>query len=841
MKIKLIQTASISLNHLRDKSIKCLKKVLLLEKALRQRLSISLTKLSKSVLPIYDQIKSYYLKYQAKFPQLPPSYKPWGKAAGLILTIYLALKILAWIIPLPEADLWRPSSTLVFDRDGGLLHVYLSTDDMWRIQTPLNQISPYLQKSLITYEDRWFYLHPGINPFALFRAVRQNHRSRKIISGGSTLTMQIARMMEPKKRTLVNKSLEALRAFQLELRYSKRQLLEVYFNIAPYGGNIEGVAAAAWLYFGKEPSQLSLSEAALLTVIPNSPNANRPDLHPKQAVIGRNLVLKQLLNQQQVSLKEYREAAAETINFSRQDLPKVAPHFCRDLMLKYNQARLYTTLNRHYQQIAEDLLRIHLNRLAAEGITNGAIVVIDNETHEILSMVGSGDFYDDYNNGQVNGATAPRSPGSALKPFIYGLAIEKGLISPAHYLEDVPTDFSGYAPENYDRTFNGMISARAALERSLNLPAIALEQALGEKGLYWLLHEANVASLRSRNHYGLSIAIGGCEINLLDLSILYSCMASGGQLVRPRSLKAERESAAVEIFQPGTAYIITDILTGLRRPDLPSCWEFSSLPQVAWKTGTSYGHRDAWSIGYNPRYTIGVWVGNFNGKGARNLVGAEVAAPILFELMNSICRNRQIPWFSQPPSVETREVCGLSGQLPGPHCPTLVREYYLPDRSPDKICECHYVVEVDLATGFRLPPGYGGDRKSKTKVYVQYPPKVGTWMDSCGFKVDRLPELLPDWQGLLPGTAPIIRSPSLDCQYRLREGIPLQFQKICCEASVGSDVQRIFWFIDGKLLGVVKPGERCFYTPEVGKHKLVCQDNLGRCTEVDLIIEKADY
>lgn len=772
---------------------------------------------------------------------LPPAIKPWGKIAGLILTVYLSLKILAWIVPLPETALWRPSSTLVFDRDGGLLHAFISTDDMWRIQTPLHQISPYLQKSLLAYEDRWFYFHPGLNPLALIRAVRQNQRSRKIISGGSTLTMQIARMMEPKERTLGNKLLETLRAFQLELRYSKRRLLEIYFNIAPYGGNIEGVAAAAWLYFGKEPSQLSLSEAALLTVIPNSPNANRPDSHPEHALKGRNLVLRQLRKRNRITTKEYREAVTENINFSRQILPRIAPHFCRDLMLGNNHARLYTTLNRRYQQIAEDLLRIHLDRLKPEGITNGAIVALDNESHEVLAMVGSGDFNDSFNNGQVNGAFAPRSPGSALKPFIYGLAIKNGLISPAHYLEDVPIDFSGYAPENYDRTFNGMIPARAALERSLNLPAVALEQALGKKDLYWLMQKANVSSLRGRNHYGLSIAIGGCEINLLDLTALYSCMASKGQLIRPKFLKNEPGDAGVELFSPGTAFIITDILTGLRRPDLPSCWEFSSLPQVAWKTGTSYGHRDAWSVGYNPRYTIGVWVGNFNGKGARNLVGAEVAAPILFELMNSICRNQQIPWFSVPPSVETREVCALSGQLPSPFCPTLIWEYYLPDRSPDKICECHYAVEIDLATGYRLPPDYGGDRKSKTKIYVQYPPKVGTWMDSCGFKIDRLPEMLPGWQGLLPGAAPIIRSPSLDCTYRLREGIPLQFQKICCEASVGSDVRKIFWFIDGRLLSTVKPGERCFYTPEIGKHRLVCQDNLGRCTEVNLTIEKADF
>lgn len=736
------------------------------------------------------------------------------------------------------ASLYRPSSTLVFDRHGRLLQAFISEDDMWRIRTPLAEISPKLQRSLLAFEDRWFHWHPGVNPLALGRALLQNLRAGRVVSGGSTITMQIARMMEPKPRTVGAKIWEILRAFQLELRYSKQELLEIYFNIAPYGGNIEGAAAAAWLYFGKEPSQLSLGEAALLVALPNSPTACRPDADPRRARAARDRVLARLRKAGAISAAAYNEAIREEVPGGRQRLPRTAPHFCRDLALDYpGRARLHSTLDRDMQSVAEDLLRMHVDRLRGEGITNGAVVVLDNRRHEILAMVGSADFDDSFNAGQVNGALAPRSPGSALKPFLYAMAMDRGLLSPAHYLEDVPGDYSGYTPENYDRTYSGVVSARQALERSLNLPAIEVERALGEHGLYSLLERINVASLRRREVYGLSIALGAVEISPLEAAALYSSLACGGNYVRPRWLLDERQPSSLELFSEGSAYLITEILTGLNRPDLPACWEFTTLPRVAWKTGTSYGHRDAWSIGYNPQYTIAVWLGNFSGVGAPALVGAEAAAPLLFELMNSYCRGRQIRWFQQPASIGTREVCALSGQLPGPHCPVLAEEMYLLDRSPGQVCRFHRAVEIDAATGLRLPPRYPGNRPSRTLVYLDWPPRVATWMEKNGRSVDRLPPLLPDWQGVAAGAPPVIRSPSEGCQYRLREGIPAEFQKICLEASAGNDVRKLYWFVDGRLLGTAAPGERLFYTPEPGRHRVVCQDDQGRSAEFALTIE----
>lgn len=781
----------------------------------------------------------FHQMIRLRMPSVPAGLKPWLRAGGRILAIYLAVKAVAWLVPVPTESLFRPSSTLVFDRRGELLQASLSSDDRWRIRTPVNQISPHLRRAVLGFEDRWFYWHPGFNPFSIGRALVQNVRAGRIVSGGSTITMQIARLMEPKARTVAGKAWEVIRALQLELRYSKKQLLEIYLNIAPYGGNIEGAAAASWLYLGKEASQLSPGEAALLTALPNSPSA-RPDANPERARKARDRVLRRLLKNGAISEKVYREALGEEVPGGRMKLPRAAPHFCRDLQSAYpGRSRLYSTLDARIQSTAEDLLSLHLGSLKAGGITNGAIVVIDNRSHDILALVGSGDFYDSLNSGQVNGARAGRSPGSALKPFIYAQALQTGLISPARYLEDVPTDFSGYAPENYDRTFSGIVSARAALERSLNLPAVALEHSLADDGLYELLRRAEVDSLRQRSDYGLSIAIGGCEISLYDLTALYSALACDGEYVRPRQLRGDLLADGVALFDPGTAYIITDILTGLQRPDLPACWEFTSLPRVAWKTGTSYGNRDAWSVGFNPRYTIGVWLGNFSGESARTLVGAEVATPILFELMNSVCRGQQIPWFKRPKTVDVREVCSLSGQLPGPHCPTLAEELYLPDRSPDTECQFHQAVEVDDATGCRLPPRYPGKRPSHTRVYVEWPARVGTWMEKSGYTIQKLPPLLPGWQGCTPGSPPIIRSPSLDCRYRLREGVDPRFQKICFEASAGTDVQRLYWFVDGRLLGSARPGEKLFYVPVTGQHRVVCQDDMGRSTELTLVVEEA--
>ena len=758
---------------------------------------------------------------------------------GIGLFCLLLFELAIYLIPLPGESIHRSTSTLVFDRNAKLLRAFTSHDDMWRIRTSLDQVSPTLRRYLVFYEDRFFYYHPGFNPVSIARAFLQNLKSGRIVSGGSTITMQIARMIEPKERTWYNKGIEFFRALQLEHRYSKGQLLEIYFNIAPYGGNIEGVAAASWLYLGKEPSQLSPGEAALLAAIPNSPSQLRPDLYPDRARKARDKILGRLFTHGILSADEYQMALAEATPASRQDWSFIAPHFCREVKkINPTKSRIFTTIDLNLQVFIEEKVAAEVRKLKNEGITNTAVVVLENKSHELLAAVGSANFFSEEDQGQVNGYLAPRSPGSTLKPFVYALGMERGLITPAHYLEDVPVLYTGYSPENYDRTYSGLVTSREALTRSLNVPAINLLATLGGEALHELLKKSEFTTITPVNHYGLPMVLGGCEVNLLELTALYSSLACGGEYYAPKAYKQQRTKPAKTLFSPGVAYIITEILTDVRRPDLPVCWEFTSLPKVAWKTGTSYGHKDAWSIGYDPRYTVGVWVGNFSGTGQPGLVGAEKAAPMLFDIFNKLNLNTTVHWFQQPSTVQWREVCAVSGQKPGSYCQTLVWDYYLLNRSPETECTFHRTYLLDSISGYRLPPHYySSAKKVQEKVYIQYPPQVASWFEQNGRPGEKLPPLLPDWQRLIPGGAPVITSPSPDFIYQLRPGIPREHQKICLEAAAANDVHKLYWFIDGAFLGVTTPGERLFYLPEPGARQVVCQDDQGRSSRVKMVIE----
>lgn len=799
----------------------------------------------EKLVAIWRKIGTRLEKIVTKWRKIDRKVRISCAVIGVLLLLFEGAVLLA---PLPQKGLDPSTSTLVFDRNAKLLRAFTSEDDMWRINTKLMEISPALQKFLVYYEDRWFYWHPGFNPFSLARAFFQNIRHSKIVSGGSTLTMQIARMIEPKERTWHHKLLEVFRAIQLEQRYSKKELLQIYFNIAPYGGNIEGVAAASWLYFGKEPTELSYGEAALLAAIPNSPTRLRPDLHPDQAKEARDKVLLRLYRGGILKETAYQEALQEKLPTARIEWPLIAPHFCLDLeqagerQTRQNgssqRSRIYSTIDRDLQLFCEKMVTAHVKRLKAEGITNGAVVVIDNQRHEVLAAVGSAEFFNERDQGQVNGYLAPRSPGSTLKPFVYAMGLDRGQIAPGHYLEDVPVVYSGYSPENFDRAYHGAVSAREALIRSLNVPVVNLLARMGGDSLHELLRKAGFSTIREIDDYGLQMVLGGCEVTLLELTALYSALADGGRYLYPRVLRDGVAGKEVRLFSPGAVYIITELLTEVRRPDLPSCWEFTSLPKVAWKTGTSYGYKDAWSIGYNPRYTVGVWVGNFNAKGCPGLIGAEAAAPLLFEIFTDLVKGADREWFTIPSTVKTREVCALSGQLATGCCQERITDYYLTDATKDQPCELHQPVIIDPKTGYRLPPHYAsGAIETEEKVYVKWPPRIASWLEKNGFPIERIPSFSPEWQKYLGGGAPVIRSPSSDWVYRIREGIPEEFQKICLEAAASNDVQRLYWFIDGRLVGETAPGRRLFILPAPGQHRVVCQDERGRSAETRLVVE----
>ncbi len=754
---------------------------------------------------------------------------------GLVL-VFGALDV---TFPLSKARLFPAASAVVLDNQGALLRGFLAPDQMWRVKLQYEEVSPQLREAVVCYEDRHFRSHPGVNPVALMRAAWANLKAGKVVQGGSTITMQVARLIEPKPRTLVNKLVEMFRALQLEAHYSKDEILTLYFNHAPYGGNLVGAGAAARAYFGKPASQLSHGEAALLAAIPNSPNRYRPDHFPEAARIARDKVLGILFRCGRLSAEEYNLAKTETIRGARLELPFEAPHLAEYLRARYPDAeRLHTTIDSRIQQLSERALEQHLTPLKSIGIENGAVVIINNRSRSVLALVGSAAFDDTAHGGQVNGALALRSPGSALKPFVYAFALDRGIISPRSLLYDVPVEYRGYRPVNYDEQFDGVVTAEEALVRSLNVPAINLAATAGGEEIYDLLKQGGLSSLdKPWSQYGLPLVLGGCEVTLLELTNLYACLASAGEYRPYRLLSDEPTDAAVRLFGAGASFIVTEMLAGLRRPELPSVWDAAAnIPRVAWKTGTSLGKRDAWSIGYNPDYTIGVWIGNFDGRGNHGLVGAEVAAPLMLSLFEALAVTSNTAWFVAPPDVDRREVCAVSGMLPSPFCAATASELYIRGVSPATVCTVHELILVDKKTGMRLCRHCRGSRSCEDRICEKWPTAIATWMARNGYSIETIPEHNPNCPILAAGSAPVIVSPADAAEYRMRPEVKPEYQKILLDASVSNSTRTIYWFQNRKLIYTVDPRSQVFLTPTPGQHDLICLDDAGRSSQVSIRI-----
>ncbi|UCE65678.1 MAG: penicillin-binding protein 1C [Candidatus Zixiibacteriota bacterium] len=758
--------------------------------------------------------------------------------AALVLTGYLADRV---FFPLPKNLLRKPPSAFVYSRNHQLMGCFISSDEYWRKPIMLEDISPLLINSVLACEDRWFYYHPGFNIVSLILAAIDNVKAGRIVRGGSTITMQIARMMEPKPRILKSKIIEIFRAIQLELRYSKKELLEIYFNLAPYGGNIEGVGAASFFYYGKSPLELTPSQSALLAVLPRSPEELRPDKNFQRCIDARKRVLNVMLNKGLIDEREYSNALIEKIFVDRTGCPTTAPHICRELALaNADRGEIISTIDPDIQTVCEKLLNRRARYLAQKDIHNASVVVMDNATGEVLALVGSIDFTDDMHSGQVNGALAPRSPGSTLKPFAYALALDKGLISPKMYLEDLPVYYSGYSPQNYDDKYRAVVSATDALRLSLNVPAVNMTAKTGLKEFFDLLRKGGISTIKGKYcDYGLPLVLGSCEVNLLELTNIYRALANDGIFAPYKLLTDQQITSCDTLFSEDSSYIIAEILSDLARPEFPSSWEFAeNIPKIAWKTGTSYGRKDAWSIGFNPRYTIGVWVGNFSARPSPELVGVEAAAPILFEIFSAISSKTEGGWFSRPESVGIRDVCGVSGLVPGPYCESMVEEFYLPGISSSKRCDIHKEILVDKNTGNQLCRYCLKGKSYKCDTLAGWPAEIATWLNKTGSLVQNIPTHNPYCRGTSFGDRPIINSPRDDVDYIIREYLPPDLQCISLDASSASGTRQVYWFIDGYLHCTLEPGQKAFYIPAPGNHSIVCSDDQGRSSSVTIKISK---
>jgi penicillin-binding protein 1C len=763
------------------------------------------------------------------FKQLPAA------ASVLAIAVVIAALLADALFPPPRLP---SASVLVLDRDSTVLSAFLSTDDRWRFRVNLGDVDPRLVETFIAKEDRLFYWHLGINPAAVVRAAWNNLVTGKRTSGASTITMQVARLLDPKPRTLFNKFVEVVRALQLELHYSKSTILEMYLFLVPYGSNVEGVTAASVMYFDTLPTHLSTAQVATLAVIPNRPTSLRLDGASEALRHARNVLLTRMHAIGMITTIELDEAVAEPTAINRVPTPREAWHASvRARSLAPGQPTIRTTLVKHLQQSADAILQNHMRRLRTLGITNASLVIVDNASSSYVAYIGSADVHDRRAHGFVDGVQAVRSPGSALKPLVYASAIDRGLLTPKSILEDVPLDIDGYAPLNFDQRFRGAVTLEVALATSLNVPAVHTLHRVGV--------ENTVATMRSMRFkmfvpgrsadVGLSLVLGGCGTSLADLTAMYAAFARGGQWRPLRLLQSDSSDAGVAICSDGAAWIISDILTKHERPDLPYGIDATSrLPLVAWKTGTSYGRRDAWSFGYNSRYTVGVWAGNFDGTGNANLTGSQCAAPILFDVMRMLeSVSPAGPWLQRPESVDVRLVCSATGLVPADSCHLLVADVYLPSRTATATCKHRlpYLVDAHATTSF-CTSCVPSNEPTRTVWYTTLSPALLSFQRAQRLAPEPPPPHNPACPRIAAGSI-AITSPLSGKDYLLERGVDT---KIRCAAHPPADARTLYWYLNEAFIAHSPVGSAVFVVPAQGSNTLTCTDDLGRTSSTTFTV-----
>jgi penicillin-binding protein 1C len=732
-------------------------------------------------------------------------------------------------------------SPIILADDSTLLYSFLNRQDKWRMYTELNEITPELKKAIIFKEDKYFYYHPGINFFSIARAMMHNLKAGKRTSGASTITMQVARMFEPKQRTYLNKLKEIFRATQLEWKYSKDEIIQLYLNMVPFGSNIEGVKAASVIYFGKMPNHLSIGEIAALSIIPNRPVSLRLGQKNDYIVNERN---EWLLKYQKAGLfpQSYiSDAIKEPLLARRREIPKLAPQLSYRLKNSYpKETIIRSTISTEIQQKCESITNEYSKTLYFRNIKNAAVFIIDNIDHNVLAYVGSADYTNEEDGGQVDGIRAVRSPGSALKPLLYGIAIDDGLITPKSIISDVPISFSGYEPENYDGKYYGNITVENALATSLNIPAVKVLSMLKTNKMIEKLIDAGFKQIRKdKDNLGLSLILGGCGITLEEITTLYSCLANGGTLKKVRYIKDDPDTTSLKIISGGSAFMITEILTKIKRPDLPIQWDNSvHMPKIAWKTGTSYGRKDAWSIGYNKKYTIGVWIGNFSAEGVPELSGSEMATPLLFRLFNAIDYDSEESWFKEPDEIRVRYVCAQTGMVPNDFCDDLVFDYYLPGISGNERCNHMKLVYINpdstisYCTSCKPALGY------ISALYPNLKPEIITYYEDNNILYRKIPTHNPDCERLMSGEAPRITSPINDNDYFVNVQDSMEIL-LSCQAA--NDVEKVYWYINKKIYKTALASERIFFIPNEGKIDISCSDDKGRNSDISIRVKYVNF
>jgi penicillin-binding protein 1C len=762
---------------------------------------------------------------------------------GIVTLLGIVLGI--WFLfCLPSPLFKNKTCTVLEDSNGNLLTARIADDGQWRF--PENHKLPAkFIASIIQFEDRAFFSHHGFNPVAFTRAIIQNIKSKKIISGGSTLTMQVIRLIRNKKnRSVPEKIIEIIMALRLELTHSKSEILALYASNAPFGGNVVGIDAASWRYFGREPEKLSWAESATLAVLPNAPSLIYPGKNQERLFRKRNRLLDQLCAAGIINKETCELSKQEPLPGKPHAIPQLAPHLLQRAAKEgFNGQRIRSTINGHLQERVNDIIENHHRILRSNEIHNACALVLDVNTGNVLAYVGntSNQGKTEYE-GDVDIVNAPRSTGSILKPFLFASMLNDGELLPGTLIPDIPTQIAGYVPQNYNMTFDGAVPAKRALARSLNIPAVRMLQNYGIEKFNHSLKKIGMTTLTfSPDHYGLSVILGGAEGKIWDIGGMYASMArtlnhytkyngkyDTDDFHSPRYISKEATDPDLSNTTPLNAasiYYTFEAMVEVSRPDEDASWkQYTSATKVAWKTGTSFGYRDGWSVGVTPQYVVAVWVGNADGEGRPGLVGVQTAAPIMFDIFSLLKPGK---WFTPPyDEMEKVPVCKQSGCRATDICEPVSTMFIPKTGLRSEPCKYHRLVHLDATGKYRVNSNCEDVEKMQHKSWFVLPPAMELYYKSKNSSYAQLPPFREDCE--------ITGANAMEIIY------PKQFSKIYVpvelDGTVGSTVFKVahrsatttvYWHLDNEYIGSTQGNHQLGLRPEEGVHLLTLVDESG--------------
>lgn len=766
-------------------------------------------------------------------------------------TIVLFLLLVAYYFCLPKHLFKDPTATVITSNKNELLGALIADDGQWRF--PENDSVPDKFKTcIIAFEDEYFYNHPGFNPISIFKALKENIDSGEIKRGGSTITQQVIRLSRKgKQRTYWEKFKEIILATRLEFRHNKDEILALYASHAPFGGNVVGLDAASWRYFNRNSEDLSWAESATLAVLPNAPSLIYPGKNQTQLLNKRNRLLKKLLENQTIDSLTYNLSISEGLPQKPYPLPQIAPHLLQTIAKNNKGQRIKTSVNKRLQQQTNSIVFNHYNTLKQNEIYNISVLILDVKTRKVLTYVGNAPTDKNHQN-SVDIINKPRSTGSILKPFLYAAMLDAGDILPNTLVADVPTQFGDYSPENFNKEFDGAVPAKRALSRSLNVPAVRMLQDFGLDRFHYYLKNLHLKDIRfNANHYGLSLVLGGAESNLWDLCKSYAAFSStinhfnetsseyfSNEFCEPTFFENEKidfgkKSNEKTLFDAASIYLTYESLKEVNRPEGDDNWEFfDNSKQIAWKTGTSYGFRDAWGIGTTKDYVVGVWVGNADGEGRPGLVGVQAAAPILFDVFDLLPNSQ---WFQKPfDEMEKVKICAVSGYRASVNCVKIDEKYIQKSGLKTEACPYHKLIHLDKTESFQVNSSCENINEIKNTSWFVLPPLMAYYYKDKHPFYKPLPPFRNDCIGSKKETMEFIYPKDIKTVF-----LPKDFNEktndLILKVAHSKPNTKLFWYLDHNFLGETSTIHNMAIQPKEGKYLITVTDEFGN--EIKRFIE----